>query len=235
MPEQEAALRSLEADPRYEKLISSLVEQGALKTPHIIDAFRKINRRNFLPESVREFAYEDKPIQIGEGQTISQPHVVALMLELLQPREGERVMDIGSGSGWATALLAEIVKKEGRVVAIERVPALYEMTKRNLAPYDFPQVLCMQGDGTQGYPATAPYDRIIAAATAQRIPGAWKEQLKDGGTMVFPVVAKEKRAEDDSFYNHHIVRMKKTGDTFEGEEYGGFAFVPLIEETESKQ
>ena len=229
MSEKEASPYSSESDLQYEKLISSLIERGSLKTPLIIDAFRKINRRNFLPESIKGSAYENKPITIGEGQTISQPEVVALMLELLQPHVGDRVMDIGSGSGWQTALLAEIVKREGRVIAVERIPALYEMTKRNLVPYDFPHVQCVQGDGAQGYPAGAPYDRIIAAATAQRIPEAWKEQLKDGGTMVFPVTAKERSKEDDSFYNHHIVRMKKDGDTFEDEEYGGFAFVPLIE------
>ncbi|MFH0712481.1 MAG: protein-L-isoaspartate O-methyltransferase [Candidatus Jorgensenbacteria bacterium] len=206
-----------------DKLIDDLIRDGYLKTPPIIEAFRKIDRADFvLPEHVPT-AYVNAPLPIGEGQTISQPLTVAFMLELLEPKEGEKILDIGAGSGWTAALLAEIVGDPpdggGKVIAIERIQELKEVAEANVSKYGFTEkgiVKIIQGNGVNGYKDEAPYDKIIAAAAASRIPRAWKSQLKIGGRIVAPV-------------SSSIVMLRKIDqDRFEKKEYFGFAFVPLI-------
>lgn len=209
-----------------EKLVDELIRDGYLKTPPIIEAFRKIDRADFVPSEHRERAYVNAPLPIGEDQTISQPLTVAFMLELLEPKAGEKILDIGAGSGWTAALLGEIVasassadKEEGKVIAIERILKLKEMAESNVSKYGFTEkgiVKIIQGNGVNGCKDEAPYDKIIAAAAARRIPRAWKNQLKIGGRIVAPV-------------GSSIVLLHKTDqDHFEKREYFGFAFVPLI-------
>lgn len=212
-----------------EKLIDELIREGYLRTPSIIEAFRKIDRADFVPEELKDVAYANTPLPIGQGQTISQPLTVAFMLELLEPKEGEKILDVGTGSGWQAALLAEIVSGsasaeasagKGRVVAIERIPALVDMAIQNISKYSFLDkgiVMVVKGDGSKGFKEEAPYDKIIAAAAARKIPEAWKEQLKIGGRIVAPV-------------SSSVVMLHKTDqDQFEKKEYFGFAFVPLVE------
>lgn len=216
-------------------LIDELIKGGYLKTPIIIKAFRNINRADFLPAGMEGQANLNIPLPIGWGQTISQPLTVAFMLELLQPKPGDKILDIGSGSGWATALLACIVSREirenqskGRVYAIERIPELMEFGKKNVAKYNFLEkgVVEMRcADGSKGWPNLASYpeltegfDKIHAAASAQKIPEAWKKQLKIGGRLVTPIRG--------SIW----LLIKKSEKEFEEYEYPGFAFVPLIEE-----
>ena len=200
-------------------LIDDLIREGRLKTQNIIEAFRKIKRVDFLPQDMKNLAELNEALPIGFGQTISQPLVVAFMLELLEPKKGEKILDIGSGSGWTTALLAEIVGKQGKVIAIDIIPELVEFGKQNVAKYNFikegrVEFICV--DGSKGYQKEAPYDKILASATASKLPKAWKEQLKIGGRIVTPI--------DSSIW----LFVKKTKDRFEETEYPGFAFVPLV-------
>ncbi len=202
-----------------EKLIEELVREGYLKTPAIIEAFRKIDRADFVPTDLKDIAYVNMPLPIGHGQTISQPLTVAFMFELLEPKEGEKILDIGAGSGWTTALLGQIVGQKGQVVAIERIPELVDFATQNVSKYNFIEkgtVKIVRGNGSQGFRREAPYDKIIAAAAAKKIPEFWKKQVKIGGRIVAPVASS-------------VVMLEKTDQNhFEKKEYFGFAFVPLV-------
>ncbi len=218
-------------------LIDSLIQESWLKTPKIIKAFLEIKRADFMPASLSQGGPEDmknlaelnEALPIGYGQTISQPLVVAFMIEQLRPRPGEKILDIGSGSGWTTALLAHIVGKKGKVIAIELVPELKEFGEKNVAKYNFikkgiAEFIC--ADASKGYPdfATRPelaegFDKILASASAEEMPQAWREQLKDGGRIVTPIRS--------SIW----VFIKKSKDKFEETEHPGFAFVPLIQKS----
>jgi len=201
-----------------DELVDELIKGGYLKTPTFIEAFREVNRADFVPEGLKEDAYANVPLPIGFDQTISQPLTVAFMLELLLPQPGEKILDVGTGSGWQAALLAHIVGDSGKVIGIERISELKEMADRHIAKYEIltSRIEIILADGSKGYEEGAPYDKIIAAATAEEIPPAWKEQLKTGGTIVAPV-------------GNSIIAMNKTNtDRFETKEYYGFSFVPLV-------
>ena len=211
-------------------LIKELMEEGILKTPSIIDAFEKVDRKDFVPEELKDRAYLNTPLPIGYGQTISQPLTVAFMLELLQPEKGNKILEVGSGSGWQTALLAHIVGDPpdggGKVFAAELIPELEEFGRKNEAKYNFYKRKIVEFhsfNATKGMPEEAPFDRIISAASGQDLPTAWKEQLKVGGRIVAPV--------KDAI--HLLVKKDllagEAGETeFEESIYPGFAFVPLI-------
>ena len=205
-------------------LINELVTQGYLKTPSIIEAFRNIDRANFVLDETKNIAYTNQALTIGEGQTISQPLTVAFMLELLEPKTGEKIMDIGAGSGWQAALLAEITgKKEGTVITIERIPELAEMAKDNIAKYNFiseKTVEVIHADGTEGYEPEAPYDKIIAAAEGKELPKSWKEQLRIGGKIVMPIG------------NNICLFEKKDNEKWDKKQFFGFAFVPLVSDAD---
>ena len=202
-------------------LIDGLIKEGWLETPRIIEAFRAVDRADFMPADVRELAEQDLAFPIGYGQTISQPLVVAFMLEKLQPGFGDKVLDIGSGSGWTTALLAHIVGERGKVIAIEIIPELKEFGENNAAKYNFVEkgiakFVC--ADGAKAWPAGALYDRILASAAARvnGIPQEWRQQLKIGGRIVAPI--------GSSIW----VFEKKSEQEFDEQEYPGFEFVPLV-------
>jgi protein-L-isoaspartate(D-aspartate) O-methyltransferase len=203
-------------------LVDSLIVKGWLKTPRLIEAFRKIKRVDFLPDEFRDLADLDEALPIGFNQTISQPLTVAFMLELLQPQPDEKILDIGSGSGWTTALLAEIVGPKGKVIALELIPELMEWGRQNVAKYGFiekriAQFIC--ADGSRGYGKEAPYNKILASASIQgKLPQAWKEQLRVGGRIVSPIG------------NSIWLFIKKSQTEFEEKEFPGFVFVPLIAE-----
>lgn len=208
--------------PSKESLIQELTRDGYLKTPFIIEAFKEINRADFVPEDVKDEAYLNTALPIGYGQTISQPLVVAFMLELLQPQPGEKILDVGAGSGWKAALLAYCVSQprtHAGIVSIERIPALKEIAEKNIGKYNFVKkgvVKILLGDGSKGYKKEAPYDKIIAGAAGEEIPQEWKDQLRIGGRIVAPV-------------KNSIVVLEKTAkDKFKTKEYYGFSFVPLI-------
>ena len=199
--------------------VSDLIKQGVLKTPEIIDAFKHIDRADFvLPES-KEEAYINSPLSIGKGQTISQPLTVAFMIELLQPKAGDKIFEIGVGSGWQTAILAEIVGKSGKVFAVERIPELFRFGRKNIRKYNFIKsgvVKTIGGDATLGLKRHAPFDRIIAAASGKKIPVTWLEELKISGRLVAPV--------KESIWLY----IKKSEKEFEKHEFPGFIFVPLV-------
>jgi protein-L-isoaspartate(D-aspartate) O-methyltransferase len=203
-----------------EDLIKKLISDGYLKSSRIISAFRKIRRQDFLPEEFKSEAAVNYPLPIGYNQTISQPLTVAFMLELLAVKSGDQVLDVGSGSGWQTAMLAELVGPAGRVIAIERIPELKKFGERNVGKYGYLNVQFICGDGTKGHQPEAPYDRIVVAAAAEvGIPDILLKQLKVGGRLVIPV----------GKYEQNMVVMDKVSPTdFKERRYPGFQFVPLV-------
>ena len=182
----------------------------------VLDAFRRVPREAFVAPYLAAYAYEDNPLPIGEGQTISQPYVVALMTEAAKVAPGARVLDVGTGSGYAAAILAELA---GEVVCIERHTALVEHARRALAGLGYRNVEVREGDGSEGVPERAPYDAILVAAGAPAIPASLKAQLAEGGRMVIPVGA--------NFYQDLLV-ITRRGDSYETDNLGGVRFVPLV-------
>lgn len=202
------------------RLVNNLIKNGYLKSDNIIEAFSKIRRVAFVPDDLASVVEEDIPLPIGHGQTISQPLTVAFMLELLKPQAGENILDVGSGSGWTTALLSQIVGEKGSVTSLEIIEELCELGKKNTDKYDFvkrgiAQFHCL--DANQGYPKNAPYDKILVSAVATEIPTKIKEQLKVGGIIVIPI-------------NNAICYMeKRENEIFYEEKFPGFSFVPLVD------
>jgi len=203
--------------PENQHLIDHLITTGALHTTALIHAFKQCDRRLFVPDKLAEFAYADHALPIGEGQTISQPYTVAIMLELLQPQKGEHILDIGSGSGWTTALLTTIVGKEGFVEGVERVPFLIDYSRQKLQKAHITNCSIELADASSlGKPGCL-YDRILVSASASKMPTELLSQLKRGGVLVIPI-------------ENSIWRVTKQEDgTIDAYELPGFAFVPLIE------
>ena len=199
-----------------QQLVDTLVEKGVLYSPELISAFRTVDRRGFVLTEEREQAYVDEALPIGFGQTISQPFTVAFMLELLAPQRGERVLDVGSGSGWTTALLAEVVGEKGRVWGVERMPGLVAFGRENLRKYDYPQAQILPAGTELGLPAEAPFQKILVSAAADSLPTTLTNQLAPSGVMVIPI-------------GRAIWRITKSAtNELEQEKYEGFVFVPLV-------
>ncbi len=201
-----------------EELVGYLAGSArVLKTPRIQEAFKAVDRADFVVADYHAECYEDYPLSIGHGQTISQPSTVAFMLELLEPRWGQKILDIGCGSGWTTALLANIAGDEGSVIGLERIPELVAFGKRNLAKYRFLNANIEQAGDALGKESQAPFDRILVSAGARKLPEALVAQLALGGILVAPV-------------GNAIVRIEKRSDgTINRQVHEGFVFVPLIE------
>ncbi len=184
----------------------------------IDEAFRSVNRKNFLPEAVAERWQEDTALPIGYGQTNSQPYTVHTMLEWLDAKRGDKVLDVGSGSGWTSALLAHIVGKTGKIYAVERIPELVEFGRENCERAGVKNIEFFQSGKVFGLPEKAPYDRILVSATSEELPEELLSQLKIGGKLVIPVL-------DDI---QVITRIDET--EYERLTHPGFIFVPLIRE-----
>jgi protein-L-isoaspartate(D-aspartate) O-methyltransferase len=199
------------------ELVENLKKSRVLRSPQIVEAFLKVRRKDFVPENMRDYAHLDEALPIGYGQTISQPYTVAFMFELLEPKRGEKIMDVGHGSGWTTALLANIVGRDGRVYAFERIEELCNFGEENLLKYPElrKNILLFCHDASYGLPLEK-LDAIIAAAELSEVPELWREQLKLGGRLVYPkegAVFKE---------------VKKGENDFSVQKHPGFVFVPFV-------
>lgn len=201
------------------KLVKTIEEKG-IENPSVINAIAKIPRHFFMDNAFLQFAYEDKAFPIGAGQTISQPYTVAFQTELLDIKRGDKVLEIGTGSGYQTAVLIEVGAK---VFSIERQKLLFTKTKRLLKEMGYSGAKLFYGDGYKGLPVFAPFDKILVTAGAPFIPEALKEQLRVGGSLVIPVDIGE-----DTQVMTRII--KKEDGTFETNQYGEFKFVPLLED-----
>ncbi|MFP3230169.1 MAG: protein-L-isoaspartate O-methyltransferase [Caldisphaera sp.] len=170
------------------RLINYLKEGGFIKTEKVEEAMINVDRSIFVPQKYINESYEDKPLPIGYGQTISAPSIVAYMTELLELREGDKVLEIGTGSGYQTAILSYIVKEKGLIISIERIKELSEIAYKNLEKLGLHKnVKLIVGDGSIGYENDKPYDRILITAASPKIPNFVYDQLKNGGIAVMPV------------------------------------------------
>lgn len=205
------------------RLVEHLTRAGYVKTPAVEEAMIKVPRELFVPEERAHEAYVDTPLPIGMGQTISAPHMVAIMLEELQLIRGLKTLEIGTGSGYHAALTSELVGPDATVFTIERIPELVDFSRKNLdrAGYAMPRVEVILADGSKGLPEKAPFDRIFVACGAPDVPRPLLEQLSEGGIMLVPVGGK---------YCQDLIRItRKNGKTVR-ENRGGCIFVPLIGE-----
>lgn len=205
------------------ELVEKLKKIGVLKSTLLIESFLQNDRAAFVSPEHLEDAYVDAPLPIGNGQTISQPFTVAFMLELLQPRPAQRILDIGFGSGWTTALLTYIAGKAGRVFGLEIVPELFARGRTNLEKFAYSNVELYNQSGWEGLPEAAPFDRILVSAAAHEIPKALKEQLTIGGRMVIPVGGR--------FGQSVRLVVRVVGSKFEEEDHPGFVFVPFVKQS----
>ncbi len=175
---------SLDFKAVREVMVSEQIARRGVRNPRVLDAMRRIPRHLFLPEDARDYAYLDSPLRIGSEQTISQPYIVALMTELLDVSAEDKVLDVGTGSGYQAAILGWLARE---VHTIERIPELAKEAAGTLATLGYTNVQVHLGDGTLGYPEAAPYDRILVAAAAPEVPPALLDQLAEGGRLVIPV------------------------------------------------
>jgi len=204
-----------------ERLVQNLIRWGYLRSPQIIEAFREVPRHEFIPRNLRGEAYADHPLPIGLGQTISAPSMIAIMMETLDLERGQKVLEIGAGSGYNAALLASVVGKSGKVVTVERIQELAAFARENLRRAGFGRVKVIVGDGTLGYPEGAPWDRILVTACAPKIPEPLVGQLGLGGKLGAPVGSQH-------MFQTWTVVQKTEGGELKTTEHGGCAFVPLI-------
>jgi protein-L-isoaspartate(D-aspartate) O-methyltransferase len=170
-----------------ERMVATQIEARGVKNPRVLQAMRSVPRHRFVPKAYRGQAYQDRPLPIGRGQTISQPYIVAVMTELLDPEATDRVLEIGTGSGYQAAVLSELVEE---VYSIEIVPELAERARKLLAADGYDDVEVITGDGYRGIPERAPFDGIIVTAAPEEVPQPLLEQLEVGGRLVIPVGAR---------------------------------------------
>jgi protein-L-isoaspartate(D-aspartate) O-methyltransferase len=204
---------------RYEGARRALIEQIRDRGIHdlaVLRAFDTVHRHEFLPEAVHHAAYEDRPVPIGFGQTASQPSLQALYMQVLQLRPTDRVLEVGTGCGFQTAVLAQLAE---RVYSVERIRELAVRARETLDAQRISNVATLVGDGTIGWSRYAPYDCILVAAAAPEVPAPLKEQLAEGGRMLVPV---------GSLALQRLVLVTRTGDAFEEREITECAFVPLM-------
>ena len=207
-------------DDQRNIMVLTQIRKRGIEDERIIEAFLAVPREEFVPEDMRTYSYNDHPLSIGEGQTISQPYIVALMLNLAQIRPGDHVLEIGTGSGYQTALLSRLAEQ---VYTVERIDSLMRRARRTLKTLGCANVHYRTGDGARGwemaYPPRDRFDRIIVAAGAPGVPQSLIDQLADGGRLVIPA---------GSRLAQEMLLITRQGDEIITERHGGCAFVPLI-------
>jgi protein-L-isoaspartate(D-aspartate) O-methyltransferase len=211
----------MDAYPRAEersRMVEQQIRARGITNPRVLAAMLEIPRHFFVPEPYTSSAYTDAPLPIGNGQTISQPYIVALMTDLLNTHPDDHVLEIGAGSGYQTAILARLVKQ---VTTIERIPAVAKLAQDTIAALRLGNISIIVGDGTEGYHENAPYNGILITAASPKIPPPLIEQLDEGGTLVAPVGDREIQ---------ELIVLVKQGGKIVQSSHGGVRFVPLIGE-----
>jgi len=201
-----------------ERLVTNLHREGYIKTDRVKQAFLTIPREAFLPDSLKNYAYVDTPLDIGQSQTISAPHMVAIMCESLDIKDGQKVLEIGTGSGYHAAIVAQLVGETGQVYTIERFESLTKKAKENLRHIGCTNVIVEVGDGSCGLPLYQPYDRIYVTCAAPDLPQPLIDQLQDSGKLLVPI--------GDKFCELILLEMKKGKSVIH--RLGGCVFVPLV-------
>lgn len=221
--------KKMNFEAERKKLVESLSNRGVLTQDKVINAMLKVPREEFIPENVKSSAYVDSPLLIGSEQTISAPHMNAMMCEILELEEGDKILEVGTGSGYHAALCAEIVAPEdsenpGHIYTIERHSNLAEKARENLKKTGYKdRITVIVGDGTLGYPEEAPYDKIlVTAASPTPIPPPLKEQLADEGILCIPAGTRK--------FSQSLYKIMKKGEKYKKKRVTGVRFVSLIGE-----
>jgi protein-L-isoaspartate(D-aspartate) O-methyltransferase len=199
-----------------ERMVATQIAARGIRDERVLQALRDVPRHMFVPDSLRDDAYQDRPLPIGEGQTISQPYIVASMTASLAPGPNDRVLEVGTGSGYQAAILARLA---GSVITIERHAVLADRASEIFALLGISNIKVVTGDGTEGYPPDEPYDRILVTAGAPAVPETLKAQLAEGGRLVIPV---------GPFGFQRLMVVERHGQTFSEREGEGCVFVPLV-------
>ncbi|HZD51438.1 MAG TPA: protein-L-isoaspartate(D-aspartate) O-methyltransferase, partial [Woeseiaceae bacterium] len=202
---------------RRDDMVDRQIGARGVRSRNVLDAMKAVPREEFVPPNLREFAYENSPLPIGSGQTISQPYIVAFMIEALGLSGGERVLEVGAGSGYAAAVLGQIA---GQVYGMERIAELAGKAAAAVKRLGYDNVEIRQGDGTRGWPEHAPFDAIIVAAGGRAVPEALKQQLRIGGRLVIPVGR-------DAYYQELVSITRRDEQEYEERELAPVRFVPL--------
>jgi protein-L-isoaspartate(D-aspartate) O-methyltransferase len=203
------------ADERKVMVECQIAARG-IRDTRVLAALQEIPRHLFIPSPYDRAAYDDNPLPIGNGQTISQPYIVALMTELLHPKTTDNMLEIGAGSGYQAAILSRIVRK---LTTIERIASVANLARTNLSTLGIDNVVVIEGDGSFGYPQNAPYDGIIVTAATPEVPPPLIKQLADGGTLVAPVGGRDVQ---------DLITLHRQGRSIIRESHGGVRFVPLF-------
>jgi len=198
-------------------MVSSQIQARGVRNPRVLEAMRKVERHRFIPTDGQALAYRDGPVPIGQGQTISQPYIVACMTEVLEPQPSDRVLEIGTGSGYQTAVLAELV---AAVYTIENVERLAKQVEMILNQMDYENIRLRLGDGHQGWPEAAPFDKVIVTAAPAKLPKLLLDQLKLGGRMIVPV----------GRWRQELVLIHHTPDGCRREHLMPVRFVPMVKQ-----
>ena len=199
-------------------LVKQLILEKRIKTKEVEKAFLAVGRENFVADKIKHYAYIDTPLEIGHGQTISAPHMVAIMVEGLDIKKGQKILEIGAGSGYHAAIVSKLVGSKGHVYTIERYSSLVENARKNLEKSGIKNVTIEIGDGSEGLKKYAPYDRIYVTCAAPDVPKPLIEQLKNNGKLMIPVGRMISQLE----------LFEKINDKINRKNLGGCAFVPLV-------